>query len=154
MPLSSACSLATMITHPQVHSCCFVNGGDWPGRGRGYELTDSVDGLQAAMPVDLATADLLMGANNGPSASTISVSDDLADINSYGSLSSFGSVTATGVTLAEADNCPLAWQLCAGRLRGRFPGAVPVDLATADLLMGANNGLPASAISVLTTSQL
>ena len=58
------------------------------------------------MPVDLATADLLMGANNGLSASAISVADDLTAINSYGSLSSFGSVTATDVTLAEADNLP------------------------------------------------
>ena len=57
------------------------------------------------MPVDLATADLLMGANNGLSASAISVADDLTAINSYGFVL-VGSVTATGVTLAEADNLP------------------------------------------------
>ena len=77
--------------------------------GEEYELTDSVDGLQVGMPVDLATADLLMGATNGPSApDSISIADDLTAINSYGSLSSFDSVTATDVTLAEAGHCPRA----------------------------------------------
>ena len=93
------------------------------------------------MPVDLATADLLMGANNGPSASTISVADDLHDINSYGSVSSFGSVTATGVTLAEAEQLPAGVDGYA--LVDSVDGLgvpMPVDLATADLLMGANNG--------------
>ena len=101
------------------------------------------------MPVDLATADLLMGANNGPSASTISSSDDLADINSYGSLSSFGSVTATGVTLAEAGALPagVGSYALVDSVDG-FQAPMPVDLATADLLMGANNGPSASAISV------
>ena len=101
------------------------------------------------MPVDLATADLLMGANNGPSASTISVADDLTDINNYGSVSSFGSVTATGVTLAEADNLPAGVDsyTLVDSVDG-LQAPMPVDLATADLLMGANNGPSASTISV------
>ena len=90
-----------------------------------------------------------MGANNGLPASAISVSDDLTAINSYGSVSSFGSVTATDVTLTEAGALPAGvgeYTLVDSVDGLQVP--MPVDLATADLLMGANNGLPASAISV------
>ena len=114
-----------------------------------YTLVDSVDGLWVPMPVDLATADLLMGANNGLPASAISVSDDLTAINSYGSVSSFGSVTATDVTLTEAGALPAGvgeYTLVDSVDGLQVP--VPVDLATADLLMGANNGPSAYAISV------
>ena len=107
------------------------------------------------MPVDLATADLLMGANNGPSASAISVADDLTAINSYGSLSSFSSVTATG-DFYEADNLPAGVDgyTLVGSPEGLQVG-MPVDLATADLLMGAEiTGRQRPLSRSLTTSQL
>ena len=92
------------------------------------------------MPVDLATADLLMGANNGPSASAISVADDLTAINSYGSLTSFGSVTATDVTLAEADNLPASvdYFTLIDTVEG-LQVPMPVDLDTGSLLLAAQN---------------
>ena len=93
------------------------------------------------MPVDLATADILVGADNGLLASNITVEDDFTDIDSYGgSLSSFGGVTAKGVTLAEAGNLPAdvdGYTLIDSSAGLQMP--MPVDVPTA-LLLGATNG--------------
>ena len=97
--------------------------------GSGHELTDDIDGLQVEMPVDLATADLLMGATNGPALTVSLIADDLTAINSYGSLSSFDSNHRDRHDPGRAGHCPLALAAIAGRLRGRSPD-VRVDLAT------------------------